>query len=78
MHIRDPIFCKGADWIPPDCFDGRISRRVLEIQLESVTAAHMNMLRVWGGGIYESDYFYQLCDQKGIMIWQVIFNLNST
>eukprot|EP01119_Soliformovum_irregulare_P010058 TRINITY_DN2446_c0_g1_i1.p1 TRINITY_DN2446_c0_g1~~TRINITY_DN2446_c0_g1_i1.p1 ORF type:complete len:893 (+),score=270.03 TRINITY_DN2446_c0_g1_i1:360-2681(+) len=65
-----PIFCKGADWIPPDCFDARISRRVLENHLESVVAANMNMLRVWGGGIYESDYFYQLCDEKGIMIWQ--------
>ena len=64
------IFCKGADWIPADAFPSRITPDAVEDLLNSTTLANMNMLRVWGGGQYENDWFYQLCDRKGIMIWQ--------
>jgi beta-mannosidase len=64
------IFCKGANWIPCDALPQRQSRARLEALLSSAAAAHMNMLRAWGGGRYESDDFYDLCDEKGIMVWQ--------
>jgi len=64
------IFCKGANWIPCDALPQRQIRARLEALLSSATAAHMNMLRAWGGGRYESDDFYDLCDEKGIMVWQ--------
>ncbi|HHV94085.1 MAG TPA: glycoside hydrolase family 2 protein [Firmicutes bacterium] len=63
------IFCKGANWIPADALPQRQTRERLDELLSSAAAAHMNMLRVWGGGQYESDDFYELCDEKGIMIW---------
>ncbi len=64
------IFCKGANWIPQDALPQRESRARLEHLLSSAAAAHMNMIRVWGGGKYESEDFYSLCDEKGILIWQ--------
>ena len=64
------VFCKGANWIPCDALPQRESRARLQGLLSSATAAHMNMLRVWGGGRYESDEFYDLCDEKGLMVWQ--------
>ena len=64
------IFCKGADWIPADAFPSRITPAAVEELLNSVVLANMNMVRVWGGGQYENDFFYQLCDRKGIMVWQ--------
>jgi len=64
-----PIFCKGANWIPADSFLPRVTREKYEALLNMVVEANMNMLRVWGGGIYEDDVFYDLCDEKGIMIW---------
>jgi len=65
-----PIFCKGANWIPADSFLPRVRREDYEDLLSLAVDANMNMLRIWGGGIYESDDFYELCDEKGIMIWQ--------
>ena len=65
-----PVFCKGANWIPADALPQRQTRAVLDDLLNSATAAHMNMLRVWGGGQYETDDFYELCDEKGLLIWQ--------
>lgn len=66
-----PVFAKGADWIPVDSFIPRGKRLGLyRKNLESAKAANMNMLRVWGGGIYEDDEFYNLCDTLGILIWQ--------
>ncbi len=65
-----PVFMKGADWIPTDSFPTRITDAHLEYLLTSATDAHMNMLRVWGGGLYESESFYNLCDRLGILIWQ--------
>ena len=64
------IFCKGANWIPADALPSRQTREVLDDLLTSAVQAHMNMLRVWGGGQYESEDFYDLCDEKGILIWQ--------
>lgn len=65
-----PIFAKGANWIPADSFVGAISRAHYERLLGLARDAHMNMLRVWGGGIYEHDAFYEICDRLGILVWQ--------
>ena len=65
-----PYFAKGANWIPADAFATRISDAQYRDLLESTADANMNMLRVWGGGIYEQDVFYELCDELGITIWQ--------
>ncbi|EGG14069.1 beta-mannosidase [Cavenderia fasciculata] len=64
------IFAKGADWIPADNFLNRITRDKYNHLLTSARDANMNCLRVWGGGIYESDDFYDICDRLGILIWQ--------
>ncbi len=66
----EKIFCKGADWIPSDSFIPRISDATYEKLLGMAKSANMNMLRVWGGGIYEQDVFYRLCDRLGLMVWQ--------
>ncbi len=65
-----PIFAKGANWIPADSFPTRISDAFLESLIQSAASAHMNMLRVWGGGFYETESFYDLCDRYGILVWQ--------
>lgn len=65
-----PIFAKGADWIPADSFITRLTNAQLEHLIRSCAQANMNMIRVWGGGFYESEDFYDLCDQYGILIWQ--------
>ena len=64
------LFAKGADWIPTDSFVTRTTRKELEFYIKSARNANMNMLRVWGGGYYESDDFYDLCDRYGILVWQ--------
>jgi len=63
------IFCKGANWIPTDAMPERQTRAVYDDLLTSAAEAHMNMLRVWGGGQYERTDFYELCDEKGLLIW---------
>lgn len=65
-----PIFAKGANWIPADSFPARVSAQQLEHLLRSAMETNQNMLRVWGGGYYESDLFYDLCDRFGILVWQ--------
>ncbi len=65
-----PIFCKGANWIPDDCFPARVTKERLRERLTQAVDANMNMLRVWGGGVYESEDFYGLCDELGLMVWQ--------
>lgn len=65
-----PFFAKGANWIPPDCFDSRVSDNNLRNLLESAADVGMNMIRVWGGGIYERDSFYDFCDELGLCVWQ--------
>ncbi len=69
VNGRD-IFCKGADWIPADAMRERVDRPRLRDLLTSAVEGNMNMLRIWGGGQYETDDFYELCDEFGIMIWQ--------
>lgn len=65
-----PIFCKGANWIPDDCFPHRVTEARYRSRLKQAVGANMNMLRVWGGGIYETETFYRLCDEFGLMVWQ--------
>jgi beta-mannosidase len=65
-----PIFCKGANWVPADSFLPQVTRDRYDYLLGKAKEANMNMLRVWGGGVYESEDFYDLCDEKGIMVWQ--------
>ncbi|XP_040480989.1 beta-mannosidase isoform X2 [Ursus maritimus] len=62
-----PIFLKGSNWIPADSFQDRVSSDLLRLLLQSAVDANMNTLRVWGGGIYEQEEFYRLCDELGIM-----------
>ncbi len=64
------IFCKGANWIPADALPSQATPALAEKLLRAAVAANMNMLRVWGGGFYEQDYFYDLCDELGLMVWQ--------
>ena len=64
------VFAKGANYIPQDLFQDRVAPGQYQKLLEDVKASNMNMLRVWGGGIYEDDMFYQLCDARGILVWQ--------
>jgi beta-mannosidase len=64
------VFAKGANYIPSDVFPSRVTDVHYEELIKAAADANMNMLRVWGGGIYESDLFYDLCDQYGLMIWQ--------
>lgn len=65
-----PVFAKGANYIPNDSFLPRVTHAVYERVVRSAVDTHMNILRVWGGGVYEDDYFYDLCDRNGILVWQ--------
>jgi beta-mannosidase len=65
-----PLFCKGANWIPADSFATRVTPERLEPLIAAAAATHQNMLRCWGGGYYESEAFYDLCDRYGLLIWQ--------
>lgn len=65
-----PIFAKGANWIPMHAFVAGLTRTDYERDLRSAAAAHINMVRVWGGGVYENDAFYDLCDELGLLVWQ--------
>lgn len=65
-----PVFGHGANWIPADIFPTRITKEKYKTLLTSLRDANMNMLRVWGGGIYEDDYYYDLADEMGILVWQ--------
>ena len=65
-----PVFAKGANWIPAHSFVAGLTRADYERDLQSARDVHMNMLRVWGGGIYESEDFYDLCDEFGLLVWQ--------
>lgn len=65
-----PVFMKGANYIPNDVFPSRVSHENYKTVVNTVKESNMNMLRVWGGGIYENDEFYDLCDESGILIWQ--------
>ncbi len=66
----EPLFIKGANYIPSDNFLPRVSHADYEKTIQDAVDVHMNMLRVWGGGVYEDDYFYDLCDENGILVFQ--------
>lgn len=65
-----PIYMKGANWVPADVFLPRVKKEKYKNLLLAAKEANINMLRVWGGGIYEEDVFYDLCDSLGIYVWQ--------
>ena len=65
-----PVFMKGANYIPQNNFQNKVTNQHYEKLLSDVVESNMNMLRVWGGGIYENDIFYDICDEKGILVWQ--------
>lgn len=64
------VYAKGANWIPLDYFHSRVDSNDYREALFDIVDANMNMLRVWGGGLYEDEYFYELCDSLGILVWQ--------
>ncbi|MFH2069247.1 MAG: sugar-binding domain-containing protein [Candidatus Omnitrophota bacterium] len=64
------VFCRGANWVPADSIVARVDNAKIDTLLEEAICCNFNMLRVWGGGIYEGRHFYQRCDELGIMIWQ--------
>ena len=65
-----PVYMKGANYIPQNSFQNLVTDSHYDKLLNDAVVANMNMLRVWGGGIYENDIFYELCDEKGILVWQ--------
>lgn len=65
-----PLFLKGASWCPADIFVSRLTRVEYAGLIKAAAVANINCLRVWGGGIYESDAFYNLCDEYGVCVWQ--------
>jgi beta-mannosidase len=71
LVINDvPLFARGANWIPDDCFPSRVGPARYRERIAQAKAANVNLLRVWGGGIYESGDFYDACDEAGILVWQ--------
>lgn len=65
-----PIFARGVNWVPPSSLVAAIDAPLYRRLLTQAAAANMNMIRVWGGGIYEHDPFYDLCDELGLLVWQ--------
>jgi beta-mannosidase len=65
-----PIFAAGANWIPDDCFPHRIGPDRYARRVDQAVEAGINLLRVWGGGLYESEDFYAACDRAGVLVWQ--------
>jgi beta-mannosidase len=71
VHVNDqPILVKGVNWIPDDIFPSRMTRERYELRLRQAADAGVNLVRVWGGGIYEDRAFYELCDELGLLVWQ--------
>ena len=71
LFVNDrEIFVKGSNWVPTECFTGRVTEQKYADLVGKAVQGNLNMLRVWGGGIYEKDRFYELCDENGIMVWQ--------
>jgi beta-mannosidase len=65
-----PIFVRGVNWIPDDVFPARVTEERYRTRLLQARDAHVDMVRVWGGGLYEDDRFYDLCDELGLLVWQ--------
>lgn len=71
FHINGQfVWIKGANWIPGDCFPSRMTREGYEAAIQHAVDADLNLVRAWGGGIYESDDFYDACNRHGILVWQ--------
>ncbi|MEV6598799.1 glycoside hydrolase family 2 protein [Actinoplanes sp. NPDC051346] len=71
VHVNhEPVLVKGVNWIPDDIFPARMSRKRYERRLREAADAGVNLIRVWGGGIYEDGAFYEICDELGLMVWQ--------
>lgn len=66
----NPIYAKGTNWIPGDSFSPRMTKEKYRQLIKACKDANMNMIRIWGGGIYEDDEFYKACDENGILVWQ--------
>lgn len=64
------VWVRGVNWIPDDCLFPRVDEARYERRIDQALEANVNLLRVWGGGIYESDEFYEICDRKGVLVWQ--------
>ncbi|WBU59833.1 beta-mannosidase [Paracoccus albus] len=69
VNGRD-IFMRGANWIPADALPARATKERVADLLDSAVEANMNMIRIWGGGTYEADWFYQMCSERGLLVWQ--------
>lgn len=65
-----PIFAKGACWVPATSFVAEVDEAAYARLIDQTVRANMNMIRVWGGGVYEPDLFYDLCDRRGVLVWQ--------
>ncbi|WP_431608903.1 beta-mannosidase [Chryseobacterium sp. 'Rf worker isolate 10'] len=65
-----PLYIKGTNWIPGDSFSPRMTKEKYHKLIKDTKDANMNMIRIWGGGIYENDEFYKACDENGILVWQ--------
>lgn len=72
-----PVFARGAAWIPADMMLGSVSAERYQSLLDLAVEGEMNMLRVWGGGIYEHDAFYDACDERGVLIWHDFMFANA-
>lgn len=71
LYVNDvPVYLKGSNWVPLDVMTGTITEERYEKAIKLAYDANFSMLRVWGGGIYENDIFYEICDRLGIMVWQ--------
>lgn len=66
----EPIFARGVNWIPDDCFPHRVDEARYRRRLQQACDAGVDLIRVWGGGLYESDTFYDICDEMGLLVWQ--------
>jgi beta-mannosidase len=71
LHVNDvPVFVRGVNWIPDDVFPARVTRDRLAERFDQAVGANINLLRVWGGGRYESEDFYELADELGLLVQQ--------
>ncbi len=71
FYLNDtPIFAKGGNWILSDSLMGRVTKETYDYYIDSALEANFNMLRIWGGAYYGCDYFYEQCDEKGLLLWQ--------
>jgi beta-mannosidase len=71
LHVNgERIWARGVNWIPADCFPARNTGELVSGLLGEAVAANANLVRVWGGGVYESDQFYDECDRRGLLVWQ--------